>query len=156
MNRHQRVRREPPSTIRRDPDCDLSLPDTPQKPVHKAYSGALDVLASIVASNRTESRDMVYVGQIIHDSARIKGYILGPTRVDGGIILLARTRGFSNTQYFAYFLDDLFNALESCRRCGQSTDLWKLILKAVAKRSQILRGTTNYFSGITGKVIKIL
>lgn len=123
---------------------------------HEAGIAALNVMAEIVIASRLRSSDMVYVGQIIHNQIRTKAYILGPMRVDGGIVLLTQMIEIKRrkTRSSAYFLDDLYGELELKRRCGRLSELCGLIEKAIDKRDRILRGTTNYFSG--GKVVEIL
>jgi hypothetical protein len=127
---------------------------------YKACKAAVSVLADILvidAPKRPLSSTLVFVGRIVHNGARITARILGPTRIDGGIILLTQITKDRRSSHQVYLLDDLYREMELNRcRTGCRSELWELVVKAVARRSQILRTTTNYFSGITGKVIEIL
>ena len=169
-SRSQATEEEQSSQSRQICDCDLLLQSTSVKPIktpecmdghdccrcYEACNAALNVVAGIVTTGRLRSLDMLYVGQIIHNKISTKAYILGPLRVDGGIVLFTQTRKIERGKIrsFAYFLDDFYRELELSRRCGRSSELWGLIEKAIIKRERSLRGTTNYFSG--GVVVKIL
>jgi hypothetical protein len=126
----------------------------------KACKAAVSVLADIVvidALKRPLSSTLVYVGRIVHNGVRITARILGPTRIDGGVILLTQITKGHCSSHQAYLLDDLYREMElNRRRTGCESELCELIEKAVARRSRILSTTTNYFSGITGKVMEIL
>lgn len=127
--------------------------------LYKVCRAAVDVLADIVlvdALKRPASSTLVRIGKVTYRGVGITAYLLGPTRIDGGIVLLTQSKGGRFSRRI-YLLDDVFQKTGSSRRhTGCTSELRKLMEKAVAKRSQILSGTTNYFSGITGKVIKIL
>lgn len=132
----------------------------PLRKSHKACDAAVSVLADIVAIDalrRSPSSTLVHVGSVIHKGVRITARILGPTRIDGGVILLTQSTKRSRPSHRVYLLDDLYGVMElNRRRTGCTSDLWELVLKAIARRSRILSTTTNYFCGITGKVIEIL
>jgi hypothetical protein len=126
---------------------------------YKVCRAAVDVLADLAvvdALKRPASSTLVRVGKAIYKGVRITAHLLGPTRIDGGIVLLTQSKG-GECSHRVYLLDDLCQENgSSCHHTGCKSELGELIEKAVAKRSQLLSGTTNYFSGITGKVIKIL
>ena len=128
------------------------------RPNYRPCKAVLDVLMEIMEVDILNLPDspILYVGSAKQHGYRIKAYIVGVTRIDGGLVLLTATRKGSTSRW-VYFIDDLYRQLESNRPRGeQMTKMLALIVKAVAKRNQALMGTTNYFSGITGKVIKIL
>jgi hypothetical protein len=126
---------------------------------YEVCSSALSILAEIVAADVLERLPrpiFMRVGQVIIEGVRITAWILGSTRIDGGLVLLRQSKE-SHSSHEVYVLDDLYRSMESNRcRTGCTGEIWELVIKAVAKRNHILKGTTNYFSGITGKVIKIL
>jgi hypothetical protein len=126
---------------------------------YEICSSALSILAEIVAAGileRPPRSTLMRVGQVILEGVRITAWILGSTRIDGGLVLIRQSKG-SHSSHEIYVLDDLYRAMElnHCRE-GYTSELWELVIKAVARRNQILKGTTNYFSGISGKVINIL
>lgn len=126
---------------------------------YKVCSAALSILAEIVAADpleRPPRSTLVGVSQVIHEGVHITAQILGSTRIDGGLILFRQSKG-GRSSHEVYILDDLYRAMDlNRRRTGYTGELWELIVKAIARRNQILSGTTNYFSGVTGKVTKIL
>ena len=126
---------------------------------YKVCSSALSILAEIVATNvleRPPRATFMRIGQVVLKGIRITAWLLGSTRIDGGLILFRQSKG-GHSDYEVYLLDDLYRAIELNRCCtGYTDERWELVIKAVERRDQMLRGTTNYFSGITGKVIKIL
>ena len=126
---------------------------------HTICSAAVNILADIVVADgldRDPRATLVRVGQVNRKGVRITANILGATRIDGGLVLLTWLGG-GRSSHRVYLLDDLYRRMNLNRqRTGCPDELWELVLKAVARRNQILGGTTNYFSGITGKVIKRL
>ena len=126
---------------------------------YKVCRAAVDVLADIAvvdALKRPPSSTLVRVGKATYKGVCITAHLLGSTRIDGGIVLLTQSKD-GESSHRVYLLNELCQENgSSCCRTGYRSELEELIEKAVAKRSQILSGTTNYFSGITGKVIKIL
>jgi hypothetical protein len=127
---------------------------------YRVCRAAINILADLVAVDVLKRRPtsvLVYVGHYNRGGIRITARILGPTRIDGGLMLLTQKAKSGHSRHRIYLLDDLYCKPElNGRRTECTNELWALIIKAVAKRSQILSETTNYFSGATGKVIKIL
>jgi len=71
--------------------------------------------------------------------------------------LLTQTGKGERSRHRVYFVDELYQEL-GFKFCDTecASNLYELIGKAIRKRDRMLHGTTNYFSGITGRVEKIL
>ena len=139
-----------PST-KQSGDCDLCKG-------YRVCSTAMNILADIATVDVPKggpSSTLVRVGHFSHGGTRITARILGPMRVDGGLLLLTQTAKGECPSHRVYLLDDIYRDLGfNCGRTEYDSDLGVLIGKAIAKRDRILNGTTNYFSG--GRVVKIL
>src|SRR5258708_35374361 len=125
----------------------------------RVYSHAMGIVADNIPTKVSKlplTSMLVFVGHSIHKGVRITARLLGPTRIDGGLLLLTEVAEGRDPSHRAYLLDDLQHELRtSSRYCEHAHEL-ALINRAIARRNQILSTTTNYFSGITGKVWKIL
>lgn len=141
-----------PPTHRGD-DCDL-------RKRYRVCSTAMSILADIVTVDFPKGRPsstLIRVGHFSNGGIRITARILGPMRVDGGLLLLTQTAKGERPSHRVYLLNDVYRDLGfNCGRTEYDSDLGTLIGKAIAKRDRILNGTTNYFSGTTGRVVKIL
>lgn len=130
-----------------------------QRKSYAACHAALDILADLATlheRNRPQSSNLVFVGQFIHQNVRVTAHLLGPKCIHGGVLLITSGTKGRALRHEAYFLDDIQSdpRLTACRE--DSTGFAELVRKAVARRNRMLVGTTNYFSGTTGRVVKIL
>jgi hypothetical protein len=120
----------------------------------------MGILADIVTVDLAKGRPsstLVRVGHFRHGRMRITARILGPMRVDGGLLLLTQTAKGEPSRHRVYFVDELYQELGfNLSDTDYASNLYELIGKAIRKRDRMLEGTTNYFSGITGRVVKIL
>jgi hypothetical protein len=125
---------------------------------YRVCSTAMSILADIATVDIPKgepSSTLVRVGHFSHGGIRITARILGPMRVDGGLLLLTQTAKGECPSHRVYFLNDVYNDLSfELGNTEYASDLDELIGKAMMKRDRMLKGTTNYFSG--GKVVKIL
>jgi hypothetical protein len=141
------------SSVELTSDCDL-------RKSYKLCSTAMNILADIIVGDFSKGRPnptLVRVGHVSERGIRTTAWILGPMRVDGGLLLLTQTAKGDCLSHRVCLLDDVYDELDFNRGGAErASALWALIEKAIRKRDRILSGTTNYFSGTTGKVVKIL
>ena len=120
----------------------------------------MNILADMVTVDFPKGRSsstLVHVGHFRHRRMRITARILGPMRVDGGLLLLTQKAKGERSSHRVYFVDELYQELLfNLSDTAYANNLYDLIGKAIRKRDRLLDGTTNYFSGITGRVVKIL
>lgn len=120
----------------------------------------MSILADMVTVDFPKGRPsstLAPVGHFRHGRMRITARILGPMRVDGGLLLLTQTAKEEPSRHRVYFVDELYQELGfNLSDTDYTRNLYELIEKAIRKRDRMLDGTTNYFSGITGRVVKIL
>ncbi len=131
--------------------------------IFKIYCDALNILADIAATteqHRPANSTIVYVGHFVHEGVRVTGRILGPLRVDGGLLLVTRqieTRQNEchDTQHLIYRLEDfLQTSRDDLRHVESLSKIQALLEKSFTVRERIGSEATNYFSG--GKVVKSL
>jgi hypothetical protein len=119
---------------------------------------ALSILADIVTTpekHRPPDSTLVYVGHFVHKRVRITGRILGPLRVDGGLLLVTRQSERHGTQHQICLLEDLLqDSCDNFEHIEFASKLQALTEKALGVRQRIGSEATNYFSG--GKVVKSL
>jgi hypothetical protein len=123
-------------------------------------NAVVTILADIIAlpeQHRPSTSVLMAVGSFTHDKTRVTVRILGPTRIDGGLVLFTKTARGKNPEHEVYVLNDFYTKMCSDRSLSEYAQRMEvLIQKAIRKRDRVLIGTTNYFSGITGKVVEIL
>ncbi len=120
----------------------------------------MSVLADIVTTARPysgQNLDLVYVGRFTLGDVRVSLRMLGLLRAEGDLVLLTRRVGRQDASHEIHRFDELCHDVWSnAPRTEYNDKLSALLRKAALKRTRILSTTTNIFSGVTGRVVKII
>lgn len=123
-------------------------------------NAAVGILADIITlpeQHRPSTSVLMQGGSFTHDKTRVTVRILGPTRIDGGLMLFTTTARNKDPEHEVYVLEDFYAKVCSDRSHSEYIQRMQLLIqRAIRKRDRVLVGTTNYFSGVTGKVVGIL
>ena len=120
-----------------------------------AVMSILADIATLESDKLPLTSTVIYVGRFCHRRSRISLRLLGPTRLDGGLVMLTHEQRNNAPRHEAFVLDDLYSETTKHCTCAEyASNLDGLVTKAVRRRNRALKGTTNYFAG--GRVVKIL
>src|SRR5215831_8738258 len=109
-------------------DCDLCK-------CYRVCSTAMGILADIVTvdlAKRRSSSTLVRFGHFRHGRMRVTAQMLGPMRVDGGLLLLTQTAKGEPSRHRVYFVDELYQELDfNVSDTDYASNLYELIEKAI-------------------------